>query len=177
MGRGDKQYLYRLTFPDGMVYIGIAFDVERRWANGGVHYRSQKVYPHIAACGWENIKKDVIIHIPIERNGTEIIRKMERELILAYGNRCYNQPQYEIKSYLTVNGETKPTRDWCAEYGISPGKVIRRISRWGLTPIQALTFPSVPNGYNRRPMEYWRKSGCFDKETNRSAVKEATWSN
>jgi hypothetical protein len=165
MGNG-KYYLYRWTFPNGKVYVGISFDVSVRWSGNGRNYRYQEVYQYIEEFGWENIKREVLLCLPDTEENVTAIRRLEQEFIHAYGDRCYNQTQYAIQSYLTVDGVRKPTKDWCEEYGIARGKVMRRISRWGLTPKQALTFPPVPNrcGYNRDPMRYWREQGCFDEE-------------
>lgn len=92
-----KRYLYKLTFPNGMVYIGTAFDIEKRWANRGNGYRSQKIWPAIKEFGWDNIGKEVLLHLPPDENdywsdvkNTQRIRDMERELIREYDGRSYN---------------------------------------------------------------------------------------
>ena len=88
-----KQYLYKMTFPNGMVYIGTAFDIRQRWANHGAGYRSQKVWAAIKEFGWENIKKEVLLYLPCDENcwsNDQRIRKMERELIREYDGRSYN---------------------------------------------------------------------------------------
>lgn len=89
-----KQYLYKLTFPNGMVYIGTAFDIEKRWANRGNGYRSQKIWSAIKEFGWDNILKEVLLYVPLNKenpwSGSDKIRKMERELIKEYDGRSYN---------------------------------------------------------------------------------------
>ena len=89
-----KQYLYKMTFPNKMVYIGTAYDVNTRWANRGAAYRSQKVWSAIKEFGWENIKKEVLLHIPLDEynpwKSSNEIRKHERELIKEYDGRSYN---------------------------------------------------------------------------------------
>lgn len=158
--------LYKWTFPNDKVYVGISSDVAQRWSGDGRNYRSQEVYKYIEEFGWENIAREILLSLPPTEENIATIRRLEREFILAYGDRCYNQPQYEITSYLVVDGTRKPTSEWCAEYGIDRGKVMRRIHRWGLSPKQALTFPPVPNrdGYAKDPMRYWRDCGCFDEK-------------
>ena len=89
-----KQYLYKMTFPNGMVYIGTAYDIHNRWANRGAGYRSQRVWAAIKEFGWENIEKEIVLHIPLDKKNpwrsSDEIRKRERELIKEYGSRSYN---------------------------------------------------------------------------------------
>lgn len=89
-----KQYLYKMTFPNGKVYIGTSFDIYNRWANRGASYRSQKVWGAIKEFGWENIEKEVLLYIPLNKenpwSSSDKIREMERELIREYDGRSYN---------------------------------------------------------------------------------------
>ena len=88
-----KQYLYMMTFPNGMVYVGTAYDINKRWANRGNAYRSQKVWAAIREFGWENIKKEILMYIPCGNDGwssSKKIRDKERELIKEYDGRSYN---------------------------------------------------------------------------------------
>lgn len=186
----DKHDLYKLTFPNGMVYIGIAYDAKERWANDGLHYQGQKVYEYIEKFGWKNIKREILVHIPFSDSGkgwlwnNDTLRRLERELIHAYGDRCYNlqasksfhvdvarrareKGNYAPQIWWEIDGVCKPAKEWCSDYGKSYGVAKNRMERYGLTPKQALTFPTVPSkgGYNRDPVRYWRECGCFDKET------------
>ncbi len=187
--RYEKQYLYKLTFPDGKVYIGTAFDIKKRWANKGGGYRGQKVWEAIRKFGWENITKEILMYIPSDTDwlkqsrNTDKIRARERELIAEYDGRSYNSQctrelserisaigyergYYNPRIYWEVDGVRRPAKDWCVEYGVSFGKTQNRIHKWGLTPKQALTFPPVPNrdGYAKDPLRYWRDCGCFDEK-------------
>ena len=180
--RIDKQYLYKLTFPNGMVYIGVAFDVKERWSNGGLHYRRQAVYRHIVECGWENIKKDILLYIPYSDamwyENTKTIHRLERELITAYGDKCYNEAVkkdyyrkqaqrsrekgiYDPKVIWTIGGVTKAAIVWCEERGVTYTRMKRLIDRYGLSPDQALGLPSVPKNMTRHAVEYWESQG-FD---------------
>ena len=89
-----KQYLYKMTFPNGMVYIGTAYDIHNRWVNRGAAYRSQKVWGAIKEFGWENIQKEILLYIPVDEEHawktTDEIRQRERELIKEYDGRSYN---------------------------------------------------------------------------------------
>ncbi len=175
-----KQYLYKLTFPNGMVYIGTAFDVESRWANDGIGYKGQAVWEPIQSFGWANIKREVLAFIPIEENGTSKIRAMEVALIHENDGRCYNrQGTKEFhaecvkkvrekggykKVCWEIDGVRKLEKEWCAEYGISLGTVYKRMWRSGLTLKQALSFPPVPKNKARNPIAWWTEQGCFDNE-------------
>lgn len=81
------RYVYRLTFPNGMVYIGIANAVERRWANQGIGYKGQKVYEAIKEFGWDNVQKEILLYI---ESNERLVRDVESTLIKQYGKRCYN---------------------------------------------------------------------------------------
>lgn len=165
-GHYNKRYLYKLTFPNGRVYIGITNEIKNRWAGGGTHYKGTGIYDAIQECGWDNIEREVILELPGSTHDTSILRAMERELIYAYGDRAYNlkcnhdwemekaderraNNRYEIKHFFTIDGITKPAKDWCAEYGRSWGSVMTRINEYGLTPKEALSFPPY-KGTNRR---------------------------
>lgn len=53
--------VYKHTFPDGKVYIGIAENCEARWQNGHGYYENAPMYKAISEAGWENIKHEVLI--------------------------------------------------------------------------------------------------------------------
>lgn len=173
----DKKYLYKLTFPNGMVYIGTARDVKSRWAGSGSHYKGSVVGNAIEEFGWDNIKREIILKLSGNIRDNDIILAMERELIRAYGDRCYNEactdayierkrekeaPLHKCKVFWEIDGVEKPAKAWCEEYNSSYIKACRRMQKYGLTPKQALTFPSVPQEYQRKAMEYWRELGLFE---------------
>lgn len=191
--RYHKRYLYSLTFPNKMVYIGTAFDIDDRWQNSGAGYRGQYVYEFIQKYGWENIKREVLLFLPHIKDrpylNTDKIRKMERELIHAYGDRCYNRQGannfhsalaeknrqrgvYDPKVYWTINGVTRPAKEFCEDMGIAYGKIAHRIQKYGITPEQAVSLPPVPPNRTRNPILYWESMGYhyFDeyKESCRS---------
>ena len=62
----------------------------------------------------------------------------------------YNQRPHKphrCKHVWTIDGETKPAKDWCAEYGLSVPMVMYRVKTKGMAPEQALTAP------NERPRD------------------------
>ena len=176
-GKG-KQYLYRLTFPNGMVYIGSTFDIKSRWAGNGYKYREQDVYEHIVEFGWDNIKKEVLLQLPDEIGFTSKIEKLEREFIKVYGDRCYNKqanPEWhqeiaernrnkgakscEPRIYWTVGGITKPAKVWCEEFNKDYGSVSHKMRRYNISAELALQLPKVPMSYSKRAAEYYRSQG------------------
>lgn len=175
----DKKFLYKFTFPNGMVYIGSSKNIKRRWAASGAAYRNMRVGEAIEEFGWENIKKEVLLELDGSIRGHDIVGKMERELIKAYGEKAYNEVcsdvfhkkravnnsiRYKPKRKWTINGVTKPAIEWCEEFGKTYSGTLKRIENYNLTPEQALTFPTVPNGQRRDAIGYWRKCGLL-KET------------
>lgn len=74
--------VYKHTFPNGKVYIGITSkkNVKRRWESG-IGYRSQSyMYKAIQKYGWENIKHEIIA----ENLTKEQACQMEIDLIKQY---------------------------------------------------------------------------------------------
>lgn len=184
----DRQYLYRLTFPNGMVYIGTTSNVKTRWAGKGANYRELSVYKHIEEFGWDNIKKEVLLHLPpsIENHGK--ILTLESEFIKAYGDRCYNRqanPEWHqelarrnrekgVKNniphiYWTVGGITKPAKDWCREFNKDYGSVVNKMRRYNIPVELALQLPRVPSHYSKRAAEYWRSQGFDVQDAKRRA--------
>lgn len=171
-----KTKLYRLTFPNGKVYVGVTNNEKLRWAHG---YGDSQVGRAIEEFGWENVNKEIIVELEPTVKNSDAIMKLEREFIRLYGENCYNsvgsvkfheriakgrkeKDNYsEPKLYWEIDGVEKPARDWCAEYGLSLMVVQKRMWHSGLTIKQALTFPKVPHGHTHNPMEYWKQCGCL----------------
>lgn len=69
------------------------------------------------------------------------------------------------QSSWTINGETKTIVEWCQQYGKTRSCVEKRIENLGLTPLQALTLPLVPNDKTRLdPIGYWCSLGLLPEE-------------
>lgn len=90
-----KDYkVYKHTFPNGKVYIGITRQkIELRWKNG-LGYFGQYVYKAINKYGWENVKHEVLF----ENLTKEEAEQKEIELIAFYKS---NQSQF---GYNIANG-------------------------------------------------------------------------
>lgn len=56
-----KWCVYKHTFPDGKIYIGITNDTKRRWGNNGNEYKSNKRFMnHVRKYGWLHIRHDIL---------------------------------------------------------------------------------------------------------------------
>ena len=58
-----KYKVYKHTFPNGKIYIGITSkkNVKRRWGNGGSGYKDQTYMRNaINKYGWENVKHEIL---------------------------------------------------------------------------------------------------------------------
>lgn len=81
--------IYKLTFPNGKVYIGqTKLQPEQRWKNGK-GYKGQAVYIPIITYGWDNVKKE-ILH---ENLTAEQANELETHYIKVFNARIngYNQ--------------------------------------------------------------------------------------
>lgn len=178
MAMVNRRTLYKLVFPNGKVYIGCTNNIKTRWAGKGAHYRKiPQVYDAIQEFGWKNIKKIVIATLPDTCESDTAIKAIEKEFIEAYEGRCYNlqsNPEWhkenklraellhKPKTFWTLDGIHKPACEWCEEYGITYSAACKRMRDYGLTLMQALTFPKVPREKRRSPIEYWRSMGLLE---------------
>lgn len=162
----NKKYVYKLTFPDGMVYFGVASDIAARWSSNGTHYKKQPIWKHILECGWDNISKEVLYEGDGSSECNELVLNMERSLIEKWGESCYNYNANPIRHPTkgkglawTIDGVTKTAVEWCKEYGRGYCRVISRMQRHNLTPKQALTYPPVPPQMHHDAKGYWLSLG------------------
>ena len=73
-------YVYKHTFPNGKIYIGIADNCEARWNNGNGYSENKEMYADIKKYGWNNIKHEIIQRCYRREKAEEL----EKLLILAY---------------------------------------------------------------------------------------------
>ena len=173
----DKKYVYKLTFPNGMVYFGSTWSVEDRWRGDGDGYKDMAVNKPIQEFGWENVKKEVILRLESHPN---VILAIEQALIEENKDICYNiqlnprmrfkygkQDKAAIVHVWMIDGIAKSAEDWAKEYGTTTSKAMNRMkSHPNMTPLEALTFPNVPRGLTKLSKEFWEANGCiigFDK--------------
>ena len=167
--------VYKHTFPNGMIYIGMTEKPpEQRWKRG-FGYRGQSVYSKIIEYGWENIKHEVLF------SGLDWVEAhcLEKELIKKHKDISYNEmyskpstlkgkkTNYEYpKTFWDINGETKSIDEWCKFYNVPRCRVYKNMKKYGFTPLQALTLPPIPKygGHNLDPIGYWKSLGLLDKD-------------
>lgn len=53
--------VYKHTFPDGKIYIGIADNVEKRWNNGQGYIGNPAMRDAIIKYGWDNVKHEILV--------------------------------------------------------------------------------------------------------------------
>lgn len=168
--------VYKHTFPDGKVYIGITGqDPTIRWSNG-FGYQGQRVFKYIVKYGWDNIKHEILYSDLTVLEAERIERKLITENKAVSVNDKYVLPSklkgkkpnyvYPPKQTFEIDGVVRTIDEWCELYKISRPCVAHRIKKYGFTPIQALSFPQIPQrgGYNRRPLEYWKKLGLLPED-------------
>lgn len=182
VARHHKQYLYKMTFPNGKVYIGTTFDINRRWDNNGAGYRGQKVWEPIQKYGWDNIKKEVLMYIPYTDDdncwaNSNKIREEELRLIAENEGNCYNRQgtvefhdevarsmrkpeRKKYSKYLTFDGKEKTYYQWSLEPGVTvSGATIRsRIEERGWDVKDALFTPNLNHieGTPEERREIWK---------------------
>lgn len=119
----DNYKVYKHTFPNNKVYIGITKNnVARRWMNGN-GYNSQYVYRAINKYGWDNIKHEVLF----ENLTKEEAEQKEISLIAHYKSNK-TQHGYNIScggNYAGIMAET--TKEKLRK--IHKGKVLSEITK------------------------------------------------
>lgn len=86
--------IYKLTMPNGKVYIGqTKLSLKQRWQRGQGYKYQQELYEDILAFGWENVEHELLEEVEEK----ELAYEKERYYILEY------------KSYLPEFGYNKHT--------------------------------------------------------------------
>lgn len=88
MAKSNNYIVYKHTFPNNKIYIGITCQkVNNRWRNGKGYKESQyKIVNAINKYGWENIRHEILF----ENLSKEIAEKKEIELIKLYKSNNSN---------------------------------------------------------------------------------------
>lgn len=104
----DKWVLYKHTFPNGKVYIGItSLDVKDRWGGDGRKYNGQPIMEHaIKKYGWNNIKHEILL----ENLSKEEAGQKESEYIEKY--HSYYKDPLGPGYNMTKGGEGFVITDW-----------------------------------------------------------------
>lgn len=81
----EQWSVYKLTFPNNKIYIGISKAPETRWSKGE-GYRNQSVYEAIKEFGWDNIKHDILASNLTKTKALELEKKLiEKFQTIRYG--------------------------------------------------------------------------------------------
>lgn len=102
-----KWCVYRHTFPDGKVYIGITGQApEQRWGKNGLNYQNQgKVFSAILEYGWRNIQHEILFYGLSEKEAlmkeTELIKESDRKGGFGNYNTAFSVHEKQTKERLT----------------------------------------------------------------------------
>jgi hypothetical protein len=136
--------VYKHTFPNGNIYIGITGqEPEKRWANG-MGYQGQRVFKYIVEFGWNNITHEILYSNLTETEAMSIEKKLIEGNKSVSFNDKYVLPSklrgrkpnyvYPPKQTFEINGVTKTIDEWCGDYKISRATVLHRIKKiWFFT--------------------------------------------
>lgn len=113
--------VYRHTFPNGKVYIGVSVNPEERWDNGMGYADNRPMFRDIVFYGWRNIAHEILFSGLTEIEAFD----KEKDLIASYGKngreKTYNrqhadyiQPEKRKEDWLdlTVTEETLSEYRW-----------------------------------------------------------------
>lgn len=78
-------WVYTITTPDGMVYVGMSGKkyTSQRWQPS--HYKETSLEPYIKICGWENLKKEVVQSDILTESEA---KNIENKIILKHRENC-----------------------------------------------------------------------------------------
>lgn len=95
-----------------------------------------------------------------------VVVKFQRLLALCLDEKEFSKTIPDKQEYRPtqkkwfIDGVEKTVDEWCREYNVPRSRVEGRIKKWGFTPLQALTYPPIPNGkWNRDPLGYFKSLG------------------
>lgn len=98
----NNYLVYKHTFPNGKVYIGITSnEPNKRWKNGFGYIAQKKMFSSIVKYGWDNIKHEILY----KNLNKQQAFKIEEELISFYksDNHKFGYNIYSNKTIKRVN--------------------------------------------------------------------------
>lgn len=133
--------MYKHTFPNGKVYIGVTGQApEARWENGFGYKQNKKMLSDILYYGWRNVAHEILYSDIDERTA----KAMERSLIMAYGDEA-RRKTYNTAYTFAEEAEVDPwlklpvTAETLKEYGT---RFVMLDDYWLETYIQQMgTYP------------------------------------
>lgn len=86
--------VYKLTSPDGLVYIGATMqDPQRRWQNGWGYQKNKRFFDDIMRIGWRNFTKEILY----ETDTMEDAYAKEIEMVAFYNS---SEPEFGYNNNL-----------------------------------------------------------------------------
>lgn len=104
----ENYSVYKLTFPDNKIYIGISINPKIRWSRGHGYKNNKIMDKEIKNVGWENITHEILF----ENLSKEEANNKEKELIKFYNStnkeKGFNRTTGGIKGCKFVSYEDEP---------------------------------------------------------------------
>lgn len=94
-------FVYRLTTPGGLVYIGLSSskNPNERWKNGKGYKHSRELYAEIELYGWDSVKKEILADGLSEAQASDLEAKLIGEARERVGAKCCNHLGGGTKGY------------------------------------------------------------------------------
>lgn len=104
----ESYNVYKLTFPNGKIYIGISINPEKRWARDHGYGYNKKMNDEIKNVGWDNIKHEILF----KELSREEANNKEKELIKFYNStdksKGFNRTTGGLKGCKVIFYEDEP---------------------------------------------------------------------
>lgn len=138
--------VYRLTSPNGKVYIGITKrDPKIRWANGKGYYQNRHLYAAILKYGWDNFAHDVLV-TDLEKSTA---CKLEEELVALYRS---NDPRFGYNNSVGGEAPSKGRKQ-------SPEEIAKRVAAIKSKPMSERGRQNISRALKGKPSKARGKVG------------------
>jgi hypothetical protein len=113
--------VYRHTFPDGCVYIGITGRPENeRWKNGFGYEHERKMFSAIVAQGWNNVKHETLFSGLTEEKAKGIEKRLIMKSARLSKNKIlnvqHNPKDRQNKSWIDLNITEESARQYSSQF-------------------------------------------------------------
>ena len=104
----ENYSVYKLTFPDNKIYIGISINPKTRWSRGHGYKNNKTMDKEIKNVGWENITHEILF----KNLSKEEANNKEKELIKFYNStdkaKGFNRTTGGLKGCKVIFYEDEP---------------------------------------------------------------------
>lgn len=126
--------VYKLTSPNGRVYIGCTkLNVEKRWQHGRTYKFNQELFNDIVAIGWDNFTKEIIATFENESDARELehseIQNYPNGYNIYRGRSRSTDPNYEPIRKPVLCVETNTVYDSIYQAALETGCSKQKISK------------------------------------------------